>query len=118
MITRQCYLNLFLLIFVVDCFKVLLRLANDLFLLPFTWFYREINIYDCSPDLFRHFLCYLYSGRLDCASITTEALADLIAISDQYEVSVLFYFSVRIAMHLSEIFSDSAFLAEVFGSLI
>lgn len=50
---------------------------------------REINIYDCSPDLFQHFLRYVYSGRLNCSSIGTEALADLIAISDQYEVDSL-----------------------------
>ncbi|XP_039265805.2 uncharacterized protein LOC120341379 [Styela clava] len=50
---------------------------------------REINIYECNPDLFEDFLRYLYTGRLDCNNISVDTLADMIALSDQYEVDSL-----------------------------
>lgn len=50
---------------------------------------REINIYECNPDLFKDFLRYLYTGRLNCNQLSLDTLADLIALSDQYEVDSL-----------------------------
>ena len=47
---------------------------------------RKITVHDTNPDLFRIFLGYLYSGQLT-SELTVEQLADLMTLSDRYEVS-------------------------------
>ena len=51
---------------------------------------RKITVHDTNPDLFRVFLGYLYSGQLT-SELTVEQLADLMTLSDRYEVSCLGY---------------------------
>lgn len=50
---------------------------------------KKIVIHDTSPVLFRLFLEYLYGGRLDSSGLTTEQLADLMLLSDRYEMDPL-----------------------------
>ena len=47
---------------------------------------RKITVHDTNPDLFRVFLAYLYSGQLK-SELTVEQLADMMTLSDHYEVS-------------------------------
>lgn len=44
-----------------------------------------INITDCDPDIFRDFLLYLYSGKLD--TISLENVFEFFRISDKYGVT-------------------------------
>lgn len=44
-----------------------------------------INIPDCDPDIFRDFLLYLYSGKLD--NISVENVFEIFRISDKYRVT-------------------------------
>lgn len=46
-------------------------------------------IHDTNPVIFRVFLEYLYSGRLRPASLTTDQLAELLLLSDRYEMDLL-----------------------------
>ncbi|RMX49172.1 hypothetical protein pdam_00021260 [Pocillopora damicornis] len=50
---------------------------------------RRILIPDTSPCLFYKFLGYLYSGILDKDSLSLDELAEVIALSDKYEVDSL-----------------------------
>lgn len=50
---------------------------------------RKITIHDSSPFLFRIFLEYLYSGRLRQNGLNETQLADLLLLSDRYEVDSL-----------------------------
>lgn len=50
---------------------------------------RKITIHDTSPFLFRVFLEYLYSGRLRQNTLNTDQLAELLLLSDRYEVDSL-----------------------------
>lgn len=50
---------------------------------------RRILIPDTSPCLFNKFLGYLYSGILDTDSLSVDELAEMIALSDKYEVDSL-----------------------------
>ena len=50
--------------------------------------HRKIEVHDADPNLFRQFLSYLYCGRLDTSAMTVEQLADMMALSDRYEVCV------------------------------
>lgn len=43
-------------------------------------------MHDTNPDLFKLFLQYLYSGQLETGQLTTEQLADMMSVSDRYEV--------------------------------
>lgn len=50
---------------------------------------KRITIHDTSPFLFRIFLEYLYSGRLKQNTLNTDQLAELLLLSDRYEVDSL-----------------------------
>lgn len=50
---------------------------------------RKITIHDTNPFLFRVFLEYLYSGRLRQNTLNTDQLAELLLLSDRYEVDSL-----------------------------
>ena len=50
-------------------------------------YFRKITVHDTNPELFKLFLGYLYSGQLDASSLSTEQLADMMAVADRYEVS-------------------------------
>ncbi|XP_014665386.1 PREDICTED: uncharacterized protein LOC106807533 [Priapulus caudatus] len=47
---------------------------------------KKIIVHDTNPELFRLFLQYLYSGQVQTNDMSTEQLADMMAISDRYEV--------------------------------
>ena len=47
----------------------------------------EIDISDCDPHIFRDFLLYLYTGKLD--TLSKENVFDLYYISDKYDVKEL-----------------------------
>lgn len=46
-------------------------------------------IHDTSPFLFSTFLNYLYSGQLETKELSVDQLADLMLLSDRYEVDSL-----------------------------
>jgi hypothetical protein len=50
---------------------------------------RKIVIHDTSPFLFSTFLNYLYSGQLETKELSVDQLADLMLLSDRYEVDSL-----------------------------
>ncbi|KDR13429.1 uncharacterized protein LOC110835411 [Zootermopsis nevadensis] len=50
---------------------------------------RKIVIHDTSPFLFSTFLNYLYSGQLETKDLSVDQLADLMLLSDRYEVDSL-----------------------------
>ncbi|GIY25110.1 BTB domain-containing protein [Caerostris darwini] len=50
---------------------------------------KQIVIHDTTPQLFLIFLEYLYGGQVDTGQLTTEQLADLMQLSDRYEVDCL-----------------------------
>ncbi|XP_013420010.1 uncharacterized protein LOC106180548 [Lingula anatina] len=50
---------------------------------------KKITVHDTNPSLFRLFLEYLYSGQLETNEMSTEQLADMMAIGDRYEVDSL-----------------------------
>lgn len=50
---------------------------------------KKIIIHDTNPILFHIFLEYLYGGHLDTGQLSTEQLADLMQLSDRYEVDSL-----------------------------
>ncbi|XP_067013462.1 uncharacterized protein [Anabrus simplex] len=50
---------------------------------------RKIVIHDTNPFLFQTFLNYLYSGQLKTKELTVDQLADLMLLSDRYEVDSL-----------------------------
>jgi BTB/POZ domain. len=52
-------------------------------------FFRKIVIHDTSPFLFSTFLNYLYSGQLETKELSVDQLADLMLLSDRYEVDSL-----------------------------
>lgn len=56
------------------------------FLFPFN---RKIVIHDASPFLFSTFVNYLYSGQLETKELSVDQLADLMLLSDRYEVDSL-----------------------------
>lgn len=51
--------------------------------------HRKITIHDTNPPLFQIFLEYLYGGRLDLSTLSTDQLAELLLLSDRYEVDSL-----------------------------
>ena len=59
-----------------------------MFISLFINLFRKITVHDTNPQLFALFLDYLYSGQLDTADLTTEQLADLMALADRYEVTL------------------------------
>lgn len=50
---------------------------------------RKIQVHNTSPYLFSLFLEYLYSGRLECSSLTVDQLAEMLLLSDRYELDSL-----------------------------
>ncbi|XP_072029575.1 uncharacterized protein [Amphiura filiformis] len=50
---------------------------------------RKIEVHDADPNLFRQFLGYLYSGGLETSAMSVEQLADMMSLSDRYEVDNL-----------------------------
>ncbi|KAK4876099.1 hypothetical protein RN001_012521 [Aquatica leii] len=50
---------------------------------------RKIIVHDTNPIVFRIFLEYLYSGRLCQSSLSSDQLAELLLLSDRYEVDSL-----------------------------
>ncbi|CAL1278747.1 unnamed protein product [Larinioides sclopetarius] len=50
---------------------------------------KKIVIHDTTPQLFLIFLEYLYGGQVDTGQLSTEQLADLMQLSDRYEVDCL-----------------------------
>jgi len=56
------------------------------FVFPFN---RKIVIHDASPFLFSTFVNYLYSGQLETKELSVDQLADLMLLSDRYEVDSL-----------------------------
>ncbi|XP_065345605.1 uncharacterized protein LOC135943121 isoform X1 [Cloeon dipterum] len=50
---------------------------------------KKILVHDMSHVLFRHFLKYLYCGRLDTSSLSFEQLTDLMLLADRYELDSL-----------------------------
>lgn len=46
-------------------------------------------VHDTSPALFRTFLDYLYCGRLEPGSMSTDQLTDLMLLADRYELDCL-----------------------------
>ncbi|XP_047118625.1 uncharacterized protein LOC124799129 [Schistocerca piceifrons] len=50
---------------------------------------RKIVVHDTNPFLFSTFLHYLYSGQLRTRELTADQLADLMLLSDRYEVDSL-----------------------------
>lgn len=50
--------------------------------------FRKIIVHDTNPALFQMFLEYLYSGELETSELATEQLADIMQISDRYEVII------------------------------
>ncbi|GFG38681.1 hypothetical protein Cfor_08266 [Coptotermes formosanus] len=50
---------------------------------------RKIVIHDASPFLFSTFVNYLYSGQLETKELSVDQLADLMLLSDRYEVDSL-----------------------------
>lgn len=81
---------------------------------------RKITIHDTSPYLFRLFLEYLYSGRLRQNALNTDQLAELLLLSDRYEVDSLKQVCER-ALH-SSIDQESVLyflsMADQFNALI
>ncbi len=51
-------------------------------------FFRKITVHDTNPMLFWMFLEYLYCGQLDTNELSTEQLADMMAVADRYEVCI------------------------------
>ncbi|XP_064635771.1 uncharacterized protein LOC135492948 isoform X2 [Lineus longissimus] len=50
---------------------------------------KKIIVHDTNPALFQMFLEYLYSGELETSELATEQLADIMQISDRYEMDSL-----------------------------
>ncbi|CAG9817046.1 unnamed protein product [Phaedon cochleariae] len=50
---------------------------------------RKIVVHDTSPHLFKILLEYLYSGRLDRNTLSTEQLVELLLLGDRYEMDSL-----------------------------
>ncbi|XP_013783752.1 uncharacterized protein LOC106467912 [Limulus polyphemus] len=50
---------------------------------------KKIVVHDSNPTLFRIFLEYLYGGHLETSQLSTEQLADLMQLSDRYEMDPL-----------------------------
>lgn len=50
---------------------------------------KKIVVHDTNPALFKVFLEYLYGGTLDTSGLSTVQLADLMLLSDRYEVDSL-----------------------------
>ncbi|KAJ8037564.1 ARM REPEAT PROTEIN INTERACTING WITH ABF2 [Holothuria leucospilota] len=50
---------------------------------------KKIEVHDIDPDLFVQFVRYLYSGLLDTTNMNIEQLADMMAVSDRYEMDNL-----------------------------
>lgn len=78
------------------------RVASDRYnLLVF----RRILIPDTSPCLFYKFLGYLYSGILDKDSLSLDELAEVIALSDKYEVrgKIIFFSRPRSSSCLTQL---------------
>ena len=50
------------------------------------YYFRKITIHDTNPELFKLYVTYLYTGQLNTQHLSTEQLADMIAIADRYEV--------------------------------
>ncbi|KAG8181650.1 hypothetical protein JTE90_017008 [Oedothorax gibbosus] len=51
--------------------------------------HKKIVIHDTTSQLFLIFLEYLYGGQVDTGQLSTEQLADLMQLSDRYEVDCL-----------------------------
>ncbi|KAL5019275.1 hypothetical protein ScPMuIL_004997 [Solemya velum] len=47
---------------------------------------KKITVHDTNPELFQLFLEYLYSGQIDTNELSTEQLADVMALADRYEM--------------------------------
>lgn len=52
-------------------------------------FFRKILVYDTNPVLFSAFLEYLYSGCIDTKALSVDQIAELMMLSDRYEVDTL-----------------------------
>ncbi|XP_015924339.2 uncharacterized protein [Parasteatoda tepidariorum] len=50
---------------------------------------KKIIVHDTTPELFMIFLEYVYGGQVDTGQLNTEQLADLMQLSDRYEVDCL-----------------------------
>nr|XP_006812477.1 PREDICTED: uncharacterized protein LOC100370394 [Saccoglossus kowalevskii] len=50
---------------------------------------KKITVHDANPELFRLFLQFLYSGYLDTSGLSVEQVADMMSLSDRYEVDTL-----------------------------
>ncbi|XP_071813633.1 uncharacterized protein [Apostichopus japonicus] len=50
---------------------------------------KKIEVHDIDPDLFVQFVRYLYSGQLDTGAMSIDQLADMMAVSDRYEMDNL-----------------------------
>ncbi|XP_070579796.1 uncharacterized protein [Ptychodera flava] len=50
---------------------------------------KKITVHDTNPELFKLFLQFLYSGHLDTSNFSVEQLADMMSLSDRYEVDTL-----------------------------
>ncbi|XP_071488165.1 uncharacterized protein [Diadema antillarum] len=50
---------------------------------------KKIEVHDTDPTLFQQFLVFLYSGQIDTSSMTTDQIADMMSLSDRYEVDTL-----------------------------
>ena len=49
-----------------------------------------MEVYDTTPALFRSFLRFVYSGRLDAADLeSTDGLSELLLLADRYEMDSL-----------------------------
>ncbi|XP_077980159.1 uncharacterized protein LOC144435438 [Glandiceps talaboti] len=51
--------------------------------------HKKITVHDANPELFKLFLQFLYGGHLDTSNLTVEQLADMMSLSDRYEVDTL-----------------------------
>lgn len=48
---------------------------------------RRIAIPDVEEDVFRLFLKYIYGGHLDAFHLSTDTLAELMAVADRWDVA-------------------------------
>ncbi|XP_041473514.1 uncharacterized protein LOC121422492 [Lytechinus variegatus] len=50
---------------------------------------KKIEVHDTDPDLFKQFLVFLYSGQINTSELTMDQVADMMSLSDRYEVDTL-----------------------------
>eukprot|EP00057_Strongylocentrotus_purpuratus_P003462 XP_003726708.1 PREDICTED: uncharacterized protein LOC100892203 isoform X1 [Strongylocentrotus purpuratus] len=50
---------------------------------------KKIEVHDTDPEMFKQFLVFLYSGQINTAEMNMDQIADMMSLSDRYEVDTL-----------------------------